>query len=374
MVINNKYLKVISSGIKQIPGWRTKRKIVIIESDDWGSIRMPSKETYEKMLKAGVRVEECAYNRFDSLASEDDLTTLFEVLNKFKDSDGNPPVITANCLLANPDFERIRNSDFREYHFEIFTETLKKYPKHHSSYELWEEGIRQKLFFPQFHGREHLNVARWMEGLRKNLKETRLAFDHGLFGISTTISSEKRKSYLEAFGCDNPADIESHKQIIKHGLDLFEQVFGYKSKSFIAPKYTWHHDLDTVLAERGVLYFQNKGYRIEQHPDQYKVERLYPGKRNNLNQIYLRRNCLFEPSFSTKDWLNSCLKEISLSFMMHKPAVIQSHRVNFIGFIDPTNRDRNIKLLDALFHNILRRWPDIKFMTSVEIGDMIAET
>lgn len=27
-----------------LPGWHTRRKIVVIESDDWGSIRMPSKE------------------------------------------------------------------------------------------------------------------------------------------------------------------------------------------------------------------------------------------------------------------------------------------------------------------------------------------
>jgi hypothetical protein len=27
-------------------GWKTKRKIVVIESDDWGSIRMPSPESF----------------------------------------------------------------------------------------------------------------------------------------------------------------------------------------------------------------------------------------------------------------------------------------------------------------------------------------
>ena len=32
-----------------IPGWRTKRKIVVIESDDWGSIRMPSLKVFETL-------------------------------------------------------------------------------------------------------------------------------------------------------------------------------------------------------------------------------------------------------------------------------------------------------------------------------------
>ena len=28
--------------LSNLPGWRTSRKIVVIESDDWGTIRMPS--------------------------------------------------------------------------------------------------------------------------------------------------------------------------------------------------------------------------------------------------------------------------------------------------------------------------------------------
>ena len=32
-------------------GWNTKSKIVVIESDDWGSIRTPSKEIYNHLLK-----------------------------------------------------------------------------------------------------------------------------------------------------------------------------------------------------------------------------------------------------------------------------------------------------------------------------------
>lgn len=36
----------ITHNLLNIPGWRTNRKIVVIESDDWGSIRMPSQEVY----------------------------------------------------------------------------------------------------------------------------------------------------------------------------------------------------------------------------------------------------------------------------------------------------------------------------------------
>ena len=45
-----KLKQIISHNLLNIPGWRTKRKLVVIESDDWGAIRMPSKEIYNQFL------------------------------------------------------------------------------------------------------------------------------------------------------------------------------------------------------------------------------------------------------------------------------------------------------------------------------------
>ena len=43
--------QTITHNLLNILGWRTKRHIVVIESDDWGSIRMPSKKVYDKLLR-----------------------------------------------------------------------------------------------------------------------------------------------------------------------------------------------------------------------------------------------------------------------------------------------------------------------------------
>src|SRR6056297_3463585 len=97
----NKLKNILASNLANILGWRTDRKIVVFESDDWGSIRMPSKNVYHKCLKAGYRVDKIAYERYDSLASEDDLELLFDLLTSYKDINGNHPVMTANVLPAN---------------------------------------------------------------------------------------------------------------------------------------------------------------------------------------------------------------------------------------------------------------------------------
>ena len=73
----DKLKNAIIQELINIPGFRTNRKIVIFESDDWGYIRMPSKKVYNQLLTDDIRVDNCPYNRYDSLASEDDLTFLF---------------------------------------------------------------------------------------------------------------------------------------------------------------------------------------------------------------------------------------------------------------------------------------------------------
>ena len=368
----------VINNIQNVFGWRTERKIVVIESDDWGSIRMPSKEVYELLRKAGLGVDKDPYNKYDSFSSEEDLTRLFEVLSAFKDKKGNSPVITANCVMANPDFDKIRASNFQEYHFELFTETLKRYPKHTNSFKLLQEGIAKKLFYPQFHGREHVNIYRWMKALKENSKDTRLAFDNGLFGISANSNKESRSHYMAALDFDSEEELNNLKFIVKEGLNLFEQVYGFRSVSFIAPCYTWSGSLEPLLYDSGVRYL--KGNFIQAEPAhtsgriRYKRRYHYLGQQNNHQQYYLIRNCFFEPSQKENyDWVTYCLKEIDNAFRWHKPASISMHRLNFIGFIDPSNRDRNLPKLKTLLSEILKRWNDVEFMTSAQLGDLISQ-
>ena len=56
---------------------------------------------------------------------------------------------------------------------------------------------------------------------------------------------------------------------------------------------------------------------------------------------------------------------------MNKPAVITSHRVNFIGSLVESNRDNNLRQLRMLFIRLLQKWPEVEFMTAEELGDLI---
>jgi len=65
-------------------GWRTNRKIIVIESDDWGCIRMPSKEVYNSLIVKGYPVDKLPYLKYDSLETKNDFDALFDVLNHLK--------------------------------------------------------------------------------------------------------------------------------------------------------------------------------------------------------------------------------------------------------------------------------------------------
>jgi hypothetical protein len=365
------------SYINQRRGWTTDRKIIVIESDDWGSIRMPSREIYEKLLSYGIRVDKCGFCKNDSLATEEDLNLLFNLLLSHKDSNNNPLVITANTLVANPDFEKIKESEFQEYYYKVITDSFKENKDTENSLEIWKKGINENLFYVQSHGREHVNVNRWMNYLRGDYPETKFAFDHNVYGISTIITSENRKSFLPAFDFESIEEENKVNKIAQEGLQIFKEIFGFESKSFIASNYTWSKSLEKTLFENGVKYLQ--GTHTTKIPiinkNTYKTNNRYLGKTNEFNQIDLVRNVNFEPySNPNKDWVDSTINKIDKAFKLKKPAIISSHRVNFIGRINKENRDNTLNIMDSLFKDVEKRWPDIEYMNSVQLGDVITDS
>lgn len=366
--------------VSNIPGWRTKRHIVVIESDDWGSIRMSSIENFNKMLKAGMPVDKSHYNLYDALECNDDLIALMETLSKFKDVTGRPPVFTGVNVVANPDFEKIKQNGFLEYVYEPYTETCKRYDNHEKVYELWKEAIAKRLIVPIFHGREHLNAQFWLRALQMGDKSTLLGFENEVTGMPG-IKGEKLPDFQAAFDIDTVADLPYQKDVIKTGLDLFEQLYGYRSKYFVPTNGPFNNSLEKDLFDAGIKYINTgKKQREPLGNGKYRVNTRFLGDKNQFGQIYLTRNCFFEPAATgfevpmNYNWIDFCLKEIEIAFRWHKPATISSHRVNYIGYLHPENRENSLRQLSELFSRMLKRWPDIEFMTSSELGDLIASS
>lgn len=353
-----------------IPGWRTGRRIIVIESDDWGSIRMPSHEIYSEFISSGFNLTDTAYNRIDTLESNEDLIMLFDVLRSFRDRNGRHPVMTANTIVGNPDFKKIKDSDFSSYYYEPVTETFQRYPGRDKVEELWKYGNQEGFFHHQFHGREHVNIPRWMNALREKSAAIMLAFDR-----ETTFSGNGDYNFMEVLDSNVSSELALMHASLADGLNLFRKIFGYSSKSFIPPCYAWNSEIEKTLSDNGVRYIQ--GLVTQSVPtgifDQYGQKYHFLGSRNQYGQYFLMRNCFFEPALSRMDDpVGECLRRINIAFKWNKPATICTHRINFMGDLDPGNRRKNLALFKELLQHILKLWPDANFMTSDEVGDIIS--
>jgi len=358
--------------ISNMPGFSTKRKLLVIESDDWGSIRMPSNKTFDNLSDSGIDLlsdEGFRFNKYDTLATAEDLTLLFELLSSVKDSSDRAAVITPMAVMANPDFQKIRHSQFNAYYYEPFTDTLTRQPGCESSFKLWKEGIEKRLFVPQFHGREHLNVKPWIKALRMGHKSTHIAFDNQMWGISTANEPDIQLEFQAAFDFIDPKDIEYQKEVIRTGLDLFEELLAYRASFFVPPNGPFSKQLEPECVAAGINYLSTSKIQTEPLGNGKSRKRLHwPGQKSSNGLTYLTRNCFFEPSDEGKDWVDSCLQEISSAFKWRKPAVISSHRVNYIGALHKHNRDNGLKQLENLLSQIVKKWPDVEFVTSEELG------
>ena len=103
----NHFKKELLQTITNVLAYKTNRKIVVFESDDWGSIRMPSKLAYSNLLKKGIGVDKSLYDTLDSLEKKEDLEALFTVLQDNK-SDHSLPIFTFNTVIQPPDFYKIK--------------------------------------------------------------------------------------------------------------------------------------------------------------------------------------------------------------------------------------------------------------------------
>ena len=365
----NKWLKSASFYWHGINDWKTDRKIVVIESDDWGSVRMPNKKTYEKLCADGYKLWLAPFEKFDTIASDKDFDKLFTLLTSFKDSNGRHPVFTANTITGNPDFLKIKKENFYEYYFESFKETIENYGR--SCIETWFEGINTGVFYPQFHGREHVNVFTWMDKLRDKKSDEFKVIDYRMAGVPHKNDIKIGNYHQVALNVDTKKNKVRNfvEQSLKDGIDIFLNTFNYTPITFIAPAYTWDRSIEKILKKNSVSAFQ--GGRYQRVPCSRKqVKHFTSEKKNGIT--YLVRNAFFEPSTTLRyenrnAFVDDLKNKTELAFKFKKPLIISSHRINYVGTIFEKNRDVNLDLLRRYLKWLLIKFPEVEFLTTVEL-------
>lgn len=348
-------------------------KLLVIESDDWGSIRTKNSMCRERLNRISADVQKDCYTQLDNLADSNDLNALYEVLNSVKDGNGNPACITANVCTANPDFDRIREDGFEQFYYEPFTKSIEKI---HGKqvWPLWKQGMAEGMIMPQLHGREHLHALQWMAELRAGNQDLLKAFELESFGIPYKPLLKGRRKNLQAaldqYGMDREEEFQ--KLWILEGAELFKDIFGFRSGTFIPPAYTWHTRIHQYLKNAAIKALQ--GIKLQYQPKKagYYRKFHYIGEKSD-GLTHLVRNVFFEPASDPgKNWIDITLSKIDHAFKKNQPAIIGSHRINFIGNLDERNRSENLRMLKEILEKTIQVYPDVKFLDSSKLKYIIS--
>lgn len=363
----------ISSYIKNISGWKSHRKLLAFAVDDYGNIRLSSREAREKLKTKNVTLSG-RFNNFDALDTREDFEQLFDVLNSVKDKNGKPAVFTTYAMPANINFlETLKQGKFVPENLNTTYEKLAAEGKttYYGAFELLHKGITSGLIRPQFHGREHLNIN-VLNHLLKGKNEQLIA-NMEVNSLAGIPQYEKLPGvrFSEAFSLCYQKEVDNHKKIIKDGLERFKKVYGYWSTTFTPPAMLLHPSLYSYVESLGIKAIDKpRSHQVHLGDGDYKSEKNKLGLQKGQNHVTIVRNCMFEPNSKEMDWVNFTFNQIKAAFFFKKPAIISSHRVNFAGHIEPENRRKGLNALKLLLKKVVKAYPDVEFLG---IDDLVDE-
>ncbi|UAM96622.1 hypothetical protein K8354_09730 [Polaribacter litorisediminis] len=356
---------------RNLLGKKTKTKIIVFESDDWGSFRFKNKYIRDKFIK-NFNPHLWMHN-YDTFESANDLQNLFDTLKAIKGKDDKNPKFTFLMNPSNPDFKKIKESNFQNFYNETFLETLDNRNDGKEIFDLYNTALENKMIEIGFHGREHLNVNQWMNDLKNNDKIAHLGFENKVWGFSGLFVPNAMKSYRSTFDINSYHEIKKLKNNIAEGISIINKTFNQKTTYFLPPDGPYHLSLNSELVHNGIDYIGlSKLHNNPLEPQWYHKKLFWIGKTTKEGLTVITRNVIFEPSSPRhNDPINFALKQITDAFKHNKPAVISSHRANFVGSLNSQQRDISLKLLSDLICKIIKIWPEVEFMTSSELGVLL---
>jgi len=371
-------LNQLKQDAKNLVGWRTRRKIIVFSVDDYGNVRLASKQAREKLDKAGIRAVS-RFDAYDTLENREDLEMLYAVLDAHKDKQGNHAVFTTYALPCNIDFEQMAKEDYQSYYFEDLPLTYEKLSvtdpsSYEGAWELLKQGIAEGFLRPQFHGREHFHVKIFEERLRQKDRELMLSLENRSLA-SLSIRENENPGYTSAFGFRNFSEVPEFEPIIREGLEAFERVYGYPAVNFTPPGGNEHSQVHSYCSKQGISFVDVPMVKREhQGNGRYKNRFYYTGKKTKTGITYMVRNVVFEPTENdANEAIKQAMKQIEAAFRWNRPAIISSHRVNFCGHVDPENRKEGLGALNELLKQITGKWPEVEFMSADKLGDLITK-
>lgn len=323
--------------------WSSVRALAI-ESDDWGLAGfVPRDDAWE-----GLDRDQLSTGRFPEvywLSTLEDhamVHALNRVLAEYRGRDGNPAVLQPNYIMSSLEFSKGG----------WVSHDLPELPTAYDRPGLWDavhQGIDSGTWYPEFHGSWHYDP----DLRKKDAFEGELARRVTARGIMLFPGSERARE----LGTWRPtADLARE---LDHSLEVFEKLFNRPVGSVIAPDYHWSSRIENLWASRNIRVIQGKREQINPDWGGGKMGRARKYVQRHWDRLrhpgrsYLERNCRLEPVQAQNPDLTvaSCAQATRQAWRAGKPAIVESHRVNF-AHLDPTVVATGLESLDSYLKEI----------------------
>ncbi|MCR4344586.1 MAG: hypothetical protein NUV44_07455 [Candidatus Scalindua sp.] len=343
------------------------KKIVIFESDDWGMLGMRDLDAFERLKAKGYH-QLGEYNwDYYSLELPEDMEALYRVLSTHSDSFGLPPVFTCYFVVANPDYEKIKQAGYREFHILDLSQGFPGMWKNRENLlNSYKEGIKRGLIYPGYHGLCHFHYDAWLRALQNGERDVLDCIEEHVSYIPSLRADALCYDYLDESIQASFLSLEAQEERVKKGVEAFERIFGFPPAVTTAPRYAWNLDTEKIWHKYGINYIGagNRQVGIESGIH-HKL-----GENNQWGMPYLIRNVTFEPRR-----VNACqdaIAEIDFLFKAQQPAILETHSINFHSSIK-NFREQSLERLDQLLYLIEKKYPDVVYLTSQQFGDILAK-
>ncbi len=360
-----------------IPDYKTTANIdwsrypsVGIECDDWGACQSVRSAAEAEALRPKL---EKLYGKPPSfvaaMETPDDLQRLYRTLESVRGHDGQPIVMTAFICLGNPDYAAIEADRFETYHDIGIDQGLPAGWERGDLIGAWRDGVRRGLFAPEFHaGLHHVSPIRWLELLRSSgplAEAARLLFKHCAY---------QTPEHLPEYDGMNAR--QQHLWVAR-GIERFERLFGYRPVAGVNSDTTWL--TEAVWAANGLEIFSLRNARnhdgdmLVYYTKPWNAQDVYcpMGAYNSaLNMISLARNVHLD-GVNAGNWPHAAdglRNVIRACWKRNEPAIINSHRKNYVSF-DPAQAESGRNILAQLLGTLAQEGK-VYFLSTAEIGQL----
>lgn len=319
--------------------WREptlRRPVLVIESDDWGA------------------------GPLDQAAA---LRAIADVLAGHRDAGGRRPALSLALVLAVPDGAAIaaggayRRIDLRDALFADVLAALR-------------EGEARGVYALQLHGLEHYRPATLMSCPDPDVQRwLRLPAPAATEALPAALQSR----WVDAGVLPSRALADDEiAAAVADEVEAYERIVGRRPRVVVPPTFVWSRAVEAAWATHGVQVVCTPGWRYPRRDaggspcgDEGPIVN---GQRAGALR-YLARSDYFEPVKGRG--ADYALAALARCVDEGRACILENHRDNFVG--DAERLRQGLAELDALCAGALQRHPGLRFLTSAQLAEVLAQ-